>query len=133
MERKRVDTPDVLQPAKKKKIDHINYDDSAECAFLEKLFDPTSVAQQREGYVKSQPYKHSVFGALFEPELLQRVQDEIVRELTFTQKETDIYKARWLHSSHFASWNNATHSLMVYRFIKLGIWPLFHTCRPQNS
>lgn len=91
--RRSADASGALQPVKKKKFDHVNFNDSTQSGFLEHLFDPASVAQQREEYLKSQPYKHSIFRALFDPELLQSVQDEIIRELTFSEKETDIYKA----------------------------------------
>jgi len=93
-DRRSIDRPDTTQPAKKQKTNHTNSDESA---FLDHLFDSTSVAQQRQQYAQSKPYKHSIFTALFEPELLQRVQDEIIGELTFSEKETDIYKVCCLH------------------------------------
>ncbi|KAF9508132.1 hypothetical protein BS47DRAFT_1377768 [Hydnum rufescens UP504] len=43
-------------------------------------------------YTRSEPYKHCVIDALFNPELLFDVQSEIIGGLSFTEKETDIYK-----------------------------------------
>lgn len=80
------------QPSKRLKTAHET--DPADGAFVNNVFDKTSVAQLHTEYLASQPYKHSVLSELFEAELLQSVQNEITRELTFTEKETDIYKVR---------------------------------------
>lgn len=49
-----------------------------------------------KGYVdasdKSGPYKHSVVRPLLDDALLQAAREEIVHNLSFTEKETDIYK-----------------------------------------
>ena len=45
-------------------------------------------------YTQSEPFKHCVIDALFNPGLLQSVQREITEGLSFTEKETDIYKVR---------------------------------------
>lgn len=52
--------------------------------------------QQAEGYhqqySKSEPYKHGVIQNLLAPQLLRDVRSEIQANLSFTPKETDIYK-----------------------------------------
>lgn len=89
-----VDPSENSQPAKKIKTTHSESNGSSENAFVDRLFDPASVARRHEEYMQSKPYKHSVFKALVDPALLQSVQNELVREITFTEKETDIYKVR---------------------------------------
>ncbi|KAL9600437.1 MAG: hypothetical protein Q9219_003190 [cf. Caloplaca sp. 3 TL-2023] len=46
----------------------------------------------REQYITSEPYKHGVIQDLLEPQLLRTVRSEIQANLSFTPKETDIYK-----------------------------------------
>lgn len=46
----------------------------------------------QQAYVQSAPFKHAVIPSLFDENLLQNVQREILEELSFTEKETDIYK-----------------------------------------
>ncbi|KAI4113604.1 MAG: hypothetical protein LQ338_008148 [Usnochroma carphineum] len=43
-------------------------------------------------YVASEPYKHGVIQDLLEPQLLRNVRAEIHENLSFTPKETDIYR-----------------------------------------
>ncbi|KAJ2988358.1 hypothetical protein NUW54_g9139 [Trametes sanguinea] len=43
-------------------------------------------------YDGSNPFKHVVVDKLFQDDLLQRVKDEALSELSFSEKETDIYK-----------------------------------------
>lgn len=43
-------------------------------------------------YAASQPYKHCVVDGLIADELLRKARQEIIEELRFTEKETDIYK-----------------------------------------
>lgn len=50
------------------------------------------VAQKRKEYDESQPYHHTVIDGLINDDLLRRARAEIVEELRFTEKETDIYK-----------------------------------------
>ncbi|CCA74976.1 hypothetical protein PIIN_08956 [Serendipita indica DSM 11827] len=45
----------------------------------------------REQYESSQPFKHVVIDKLFQESLLMQVKDEVM-QLSFTEKETDIYK-----------------------------------------
>jgi Rps23 Pro-64 3,4-dihydroxylase Tpa1-like proline 4-hydroxylase len=46
----------------------------------------------KEAYSQSKPYRHAVVDGLINDELLQRARQEILDELRFTEKETDIYK-----------------------------------------
>ena len=46
----------------------------------------------RSAYASSTPYLHGVIDKLFDDTLLRKASEEIIRELHFTEKETDIYK-----------------------------------------
>ncbi|KAL8714421.1 MAG: hypothetical protein Q9220_001754 [cf. Caloplaca sp. 1 TL-2023] len=50
------------------------------------------IPHYHEKYTQSQPYKHGVIESLVEPQLLRDVRAEIQANLSFTPKETDIYK-----------------------------------------
>jgi hypothetical protein len=43
-------------------------------------------------YASSEPFKHALVEKLFRDDFLQKVKDECLSELHFTEKETDIYK-----------------------------------------
>lgn len=45
-----------------------------------------------KSYNHSQPYRHAVIDGLIDDSLLRRARKEIIDELRFTEKETDIYK-----------------------------------------
>ena len=51
----------------------------------------------KKNYHLSKPYKHAVIEKLVQEELLLSVKDECIKELCFTEKETDIYKVRSLN------------------------------------
>lgn len=64
---------------------------------IEELFAPQIFSQELRGkynqqYAASKPYKHAVVDGLIDSSLLERARQEIVEELRFTEKETDIYK-----------------------------------------
>ncbi|CAF9916022.1 MAG: hypothetical protein ALECFALPRED_010474 [Alectoria fallacina] len=59
--------------------------------FREGLFDPPVLDEYRKSYVASKPYRHGVIQNLISPTLLRKVRSEI-QNLSFTPKETDIYK-----------------------------------------
>ncbi|KAF7964981.1 hypothetical protein HWV62_1276 [Athelia sp. TMB] len=63
-------------------------------AFADGLLSPESVARLHTAYTQSQPWKHCVLDTLVKDELLERVKDECLSQLSFTQKETDIYKVK---------------------------------------
>lgn len=60
--------------------------------FREGLFKPTTVKEYADEYAKSSPYKHAVVSDLINDELLRSVRSEIMNNIHFTPKETDIYK-----------------------------------------
>ncbi|KAI9722744.1 MAG: hypothetical protein M1812_001675 [Candelaria pacifica] len=64
----------------------------AEPRFRNGLFDDTVLQQYVDQYTGSKPYKHGVIQDLLSPNLLRNVRSEIQENLSFTPKETDIYK-----------------------------------------
>ncbi|KAF8709690.1 Oxoglutarate and iron-dependent oxygenase degradation C-term, partial [Rhizoctonia solani] len=76
------DTPDP----KRRKTNAAGYE------FYPGLLDETNVAGLNAQYAESGPYKHAVVPSLFSDELLKAVKDEILDNVRFTEKETDIYK-----------------------------------------
>ena len=60
--------------------------------FGEHIHQDDYVAKKRAEYDASGPYHHSVVHGLVNEYLLKRARNEIVEELHFTEKETDIYK-----------------------------------------
>ncbi|KAF7302065.1 Nuclear protein [Mycena indigotica] len=76
--------------------------------FASGLLDHCNIAQLHSGYVANEPFKYSVVEKLFQDELLQKVKDECLSELSFTEKETDIYKVN--QTGDLASLNYLTSS-----------------------
>jgi prolyl 3-hydroxylase /prolyl 3,4-dihydroxylase len=64
----------------------------AKARFREGLFDQKVLDAYTKGYAESSPYKHSVITGLVDDSLLRNVRDEIRENVSFTPKETDIYK-----------------------------------------
>lgn len=62
--------------------------------FAPDLFGPSNIHRLHTDYDASGPFKHVVVEKLFQDDLLQRVKDEALSELSFSEKETDIYKVR---------------------------------------
>ncbi|KAI0677097.1 nuclear protein [Trametes maxima] len=60
--------------------------------FAPDLFGPSNIHRLHTEYDGSAPFKHVVVDKLFQDDLLQRVKDEALAELSFSEKETDIYK-----------------------------------------
>lgn len=56
------------------------------------LFDTKTLESYTTDYAASQPYKHAVVSDLIEDSLLRSVRSEILDNIHFTPKETDIYK-----------------------------------------
>lgn len=67
-------------------------DKDAKKSFRKGLFDKKVLQEYTEGYSESTPYKHSVIHELIDDNLLRAVRDEIKENVSFTPKETDIYK-----------------------------------------
>ena len=60
--------------------------------FHPELFDPKTLQSYKTAYANSKPYKHGVIPSLIQPTLLRDVRSEITSHISFTPKETDIYK-----------------------------------------
>ncbi|MCJ1246165.1 hypothetical protein MMC30_003370 [Trapelia coarctata] len=60
--------------------------------FNSSLFGDKTLKRYQKQYDISSPYKHGVISDLIEPSLLRSVREEIQENLSFTPKETDIYK-----------------------------------------
>lgn len=63
-----------------------------EASFAPLLFSKDKTAEHKNAYLQSKPYRHAVIDGLIDDALLQRARQEILDELRFTEKETDIYK-----------------------------------------
>lgn len=61
-------------------------------SFSPELLASNTVEGFRKDYESSVPYKHAVIPALFSEDLLKAARHEILEELRFAEKETDIYK-----------------------------------------
>ena len=88
-------TPDEQSP-KRAKTDHNgstpSSDPDSTSHFASGLLAPNTIHRLNSEYANSEPYKYCKVEKLFEDELLVAVKDEILAELSFTEKETDIYK-----------------------------------------
>lgn len=60
--------------------------------FSNGLFAEKTVRRYTDNYANSQPYKHAVVSNLIDDSLLRSVRSEILDNIHFTPKETDIYK-----------------------------------------
>lgn len=67
-------------------------DDEAQRNFRKGLFDSKVLKDYSQQYAKSEPYKHAVIQNLVDDTLLRSVRNEIRENISFTPKETDIYK-----------------------------------------
>jgi prolyl 3-hydroxylase /prolyl 3,4-dihydroxylase len=72
------------------------YHEGVSSKFAPNLFDAANIGRFKEEYKDSAPFKHAVVGQLFDSHLLKNVKDEILGQLSFSEKETDIYKVRQL-------------------------------------
>ncbi|KAH7328729.1 Oxoglutarate and iron-dependent oxygenase degradation C-term-domain-containing protein [Stachybotrys elegans] len=66
--------------------------DEAKKRFRDGLFDNKVLKSYTDQYAESSPYKHAVIEELVNDKLLRSVRDEIRNNVSFTPKETDIYK-----------------------------------------
>ncbi|ROT36964.1 hypothetical protein SODALDRAFT_352174 [Sodiomyces alkalinus F11] len=67
-------------------------DEQVKPRFRNGLFDPQVLDAYTSEYAQSAPYKHAVIHDLVDDNLLRHVRDEIRENVSFTPKETDIYK-----------------------------------------
>ena len=75
--------------SKKKQATESN---AVESQFGKGLFSSERLAGYTQEYAKSTPYKHAVVHGLMNDDLLRSVRREIIDNIHFTPKETDIYK-----------------------------------------
>jgi|SRR5882762_4492517 hypothetical protein len=60
--------------------------------FADGLLDAGSIQKLHKSYIENEPFKYCVLDKLFQDDLLKKVKDECLNQLSFTEKETDIYK-----------------------------------------
>ncbi|KAM0749535.1 hypothetical protein T439DRAFT_315803 [Meredithblackwellia eburnea MCA 4105] len=60
--------------------------------FHSQLFQPANINQLASAHKDSKPYNHCIIDQLFDPAFLHKARKEIVQQLSFREKETDIYK-----------------------------------------
>lgn len=96
---------DIARLKKKQKRKHVHKSD-----FAEGLFDDANVNRLNSEYHESKPFLHAVVDKLFQDDLLSLVKDECLKELCFTEKQTDIYRVRWF-TLHVAYRVNSISSL----------------------
>ncbi|KAI0523847.1 Oxoglutarate and iron-dependent oxygenase degradation C-term-domain-containing protein [Xylaria bambusicola] len=82
----------VDQKPSKKKAKTTPSNEDAQARFRKGLFDKKVLDQYTGEYSESAPYKHAVIHELIDDKLLRAVRDEIKDNVSFTPKETDIYK-----------------------------------------
>ena len=104
----RSETPEVeaqaageTEPAllKRMKMSHISPTPAegpvdANLPFAQEVLHPATIHRLNQEYANNTPYKYALVEKLFQDDLLVRVKDEILAELSFAEKETDIYKVR---------------------------------------
>ncbi|KAI1818463.1 Oxoglutarate and iron-dependent oxygenase degradation C-term-domain-containing protein [Poronia punctata] len=85
------DNATVQKPSKKRSKTSLT-DEDAKKRFRKGLFDKKILNDYTKGYAESSPYKHAVIHELIDDKLLRAVREEIKDNVSFTPKETDIYK-----------------------------------------
>ncbi|KAK3936202.1 putative PKHD-type hydroxylase [Diplogelasinospora grovesii] len=91
MKRKADVSVESKKPLKKRPKNSLS-DDEAKARFRKGLFNQATLDKYTSGYASSTPYKHSVINGLVDDALLRSVRTEIEANVSFTPKETDIYK-----------------------------------------
>ncbi|ORY65845.1 2-oxoglutarate and Fe(II) dioxygenase domain-containing protein 1 [Pseudomassariella vexata] len=92
MKRKAADSQAANRKPSKKKFKTSLSEEEAKKRFRKGLFDKNVLDAYTKDYAESTPYKHSVIHGLIDDKLLRAVRDEVKENVSFTQKETDIYK-----------------------------------------
>lgn len=80
------------QPSKKTHLSSVSNTPESHSHFRPDLFQPQTLNDYRSAYQSSEPYHHGVISTLISDPLLRSVRTEILTHISFTQKETDIYK-----------------------------------------
>ncbi|KAK0717029.1 Oxoglutarate and iron-dependent oxygenase degradation C-term-domain-containing protein [Lasiosphaeria miniovina] len=90
--KRKADMPaDGKKPVKKRSKNSLT-DGEAKARFRKGLFDKPVLEQYTADYASATPYKHSVISGLVDDGLLRKVRSEVKANVSFTPKETDIYK-----------------------------------------
>jgi len=120
-ERPESPTPDA-GPSKKIKTIHSSLADGTDVtsAFANGVLDHANIANLHKTYLENKPFHYALVEKLFQDDLLSRVKEECITELSFTEKQTDIYKVctfrKFLHPR--------SSPLITRRSTKPAIWPL---------
>ncbi|KAJ4396831.1 putative component of NuA3 histone acetyltransferase complex [Gnomoniopsis smithogilvyi] len=91
MKRKAGNQAEPKKPLSKRAKSSLSADE-AKARFRTGLFNQDELDKYTSGYAESSPYKHSVINGLIDDSLLRNVREEIRDNVSFTPKETDIYK-----------------------------------------
>ena len=75
-----------------KKLNDSTSTTTVESSFRGDLFAPSTLTSYKTAYEASQPYSHAVIPSLISAPLLESVRREITTHVSFTLKETDIYR-----------------------------------------
>ncbi|KAG7447602.1 uncharacterized protein BT62DRAFT_966606 [Guyanagaster necrorhizus] len=105
------DQSDTVSLLKRLKTQHPNNGTAIEdpvSAFATDLFDHANISRLHTSYLESSPFHYAMVEKLFQDDLLKNVKDECLSELSFTEKETDIYKVN--QTGDLASLNYLTSS-----------------------
>ena len=87
---------------KRMKMSHISSNGNGSASddptpyFAPDVLNPNTIHRLHTEYASSGPFKHAIVEKLFQDDILKGVKDECLSELSFTEKETDIYKVRAL-------------------------------------
>ncbi|KAF8914348.1 Oxoglutarate and iron-dependent oxygenase degradation C-term-domain-containing protein [Gymnopilus junonius] len=84
--------------------------------FANDLFDHNNIARLNTDYSQNTPFKYTVVEKLFQDDLLEKVKDECLGELNFTEKETDIYKIARL--TNLLALRDALYSPQFRKFLR---------------
>ncbi|PWW79393.1 hypothetical protein C7212DRAFT_273030 [Tuber magnatum] len=79
-------------PTKKGKSSAGSIPTDFEPFFREGLFDEAVEGEYRSEYAAAEPYKHAVIHGLIDDTLLRNVREEVLKNVEFAPKETDIYR-----------------------------------------
>lgn len=92
LKRPKIGHPSPITAAPASDPEPANHPEDAIACFAPDLLDADNVGTLAASYSSSEPFKHALVGKLFRDDFLQKVKDECLSELHFTEKETDIYK-----------------------------------------
>ena len=84
--------------------------------FAPEVLNPNTIHRLHTEYAASAPFKHAIVDKLFQDEILMGVKDECLSELSFTEKETDIYKVRMRRDS--PEFGRVAHQSVLSRLVR---------------